>query len=209
MARFDLESSQRRLSKGRGEAKEHADRARRESAPRWSIAADEMARYAELLDELAPDAEFQVRKDQPRVAAAVARAEHYSRLKHKYERAACYPWLPIAPDPPEPHEGAMDRLCRGGVQSRELSQRSPPIHRGNLRDAIAAELAGCGGPPPQVFGFESRIFDEFTYKITRCEPPRLDSTRGAVDPFPRRPVPLGIQLEPAHPDQQRDDRPDG
>jgi hypothetical protein len=102
MARFDLESSMRRLSKGRQEAKEHADRARRESAPRWSIAADEMARYAELLDELARGAEFQVRKDQPRVAAAVARAEHYSRLRIRYERAAARRWLPVAPDPPPP-----------------------------------------------------------------------------------------------------------
>jgi hypothetical protein len=66
MARFDLESSQRRLNKAREEAKEHADRARRKSAPRWSIAADELARYAELLDEIARSAEFQVRKDQPR-----------------------------------------------------------------------------------------------------------------------------------------------
>ena len=29
-------------------------------------------------------------------------ATHYARLKDKYERAARYPWLPIAPDPPLP-----------------------------------------------------------------------------------------------------------
>ncbi len=29
-------------------------------------------------------------------------AEHYRRMAEKYERAARYPWLPVAPDPPEP-----------------------------------------------------------------------------------------------------------
>jgi hypothetical protein len=38
-----------------------------------------------------------------RVAALEgALAGHYSRLTAKYERAARYPWLPVAPDPPEP-----------------------------------------------------------------------------------------------------------
>ena len=27
---------------------------------------------------------------------------YYLELKHKYERAARYPWLPVAPDPPPP-----------------------------------------------------------------------------------------------------------
>lgn len=27
---------------------------------------------------------------------------HHSELARKYERAARYPWLPVAPDPPEP-----------------------------------------------------------------------------------------------------------
>jgi hypothetical protein len=27
---------------------------------------------------------------------------HYAALKRKYERAASRPWLPVAPDPPEP-----------------------------------------------------------------------------------------------------------
>jgi hypothetical protein len=30
------------------------------------------------------------------------RVEHFERLGLKYERAARYPWLPVAPDPPEP-----------------------------------------------------------------------------------------------------------
>ncbi len=29
-------------------------------------------------------------------------AMHYDLLRLKYERAARYPWLPVAPDPPEP-----------------------------------------------------------------------------------------------------------
>lgn len=29
-------------------------------------------------------------------------AEYYNRLARKYEYAARYPWLPVAPDPPEP-----------------------------------------------------------------------------------------------------------
>ena len=27
---------------------------------------------------------------------------HFEKLRAKYERAARYPWLPVAPDPPEP-----------------------------------------------------------------------------------------------------------
>ncbi len=30
------------------------------------------------------------------------RDDHLLRLAAKYERAARYPWLPVAPDPPEP-----------------------------------------------------------------------------------------------------------
>jgi hypothetical protein len=30
------------------------------------------------------------------------RVEHFDQLRLKYERAARYPWLPVAPDPPEP-----------------------------------------------------------------------------------------------------------
>jgi hypothetical protein len=30
------------------------------------------------------------------------RSEYHRRLRRKYERAARYPWLPVAPDPPEP-----------------------------------------------------------------------------------------------------------
>jgi hypothetical protein len=29
-------------------------------------------------------------------------ADHYARLRGKYERAAARPWLPVGPDPPEP-----------------------------------------------------------------------------------------------------------
>jgi hypothetical protein len=29
-------------------------------------------------------------------------ADHYLALRRKYERAARYPWLPVAPDPAEP-----------------------------------------------------------------------------------------------------------
>lgn len=29
-------------------------------------------------------------------------ANHHTRLEEKYARAARYPWLPVAPDPPEP-----------------------------------------------------------------------------------------------------------
>jgi hypothetical protein len=30
------------------------------------------------------------------------RREYYDQMRKKYERAARYPWLPVAPDPPEP-----------------------------------------------------------------------------------------------------------
>ena len=29
-------------------------------------------------------------------------AEYHATLQRKYERAACYPWLPVTPDPPDP-----------------------------------------------------------------------------------------------------------
>jgi hypothetical protein len=41
-----------------------------------------------------------------RLAVAVSRwrikRDYYAALRIKYERAARYPWLPVAPDPPEP-----------------------------------------------------------------------------------------------------------
>jgi hypothetical protein len=36
------------------------------------------------------------------VAKSTRIAEHFARLKRKYERAARYPWLPVEPDPLEP-----------------------------------------------------------------------------------------------------------
>lgn len=39
----------------------------------------------------------------PRTTAAFfQRAEYYEALGAKYQRAARYPWLPVAPDPPPP-----------------------------------------------------------------------------------------------------------
>jgi hypothetical protein len=29
--------------------------------------------------------------------------QYHERLAAKYEQAACYPWRPLEPDPPEPH----------------------------------------------------------------------------------------------------------
>jgi hypothetical protein len=40
--------------------------------------------------------------DQQRVARGEQMAVYHRALKIKYERAARYPWLPVAPDPPEP-----------------------------------------------------------------------------------------------------------
>ena len=37
-------------------------------------------------------------------AEAQCYATYYRSLRLKYERAARYPWLPVAPDPPEPGE---------------------------------------------------------------------------------------------------------
>jgi hypothetical protein len=38
-----------------------------------------------------------------RLAKMKVQAAHYARQRAKYERAARYPWLPVAPDPPEPN----------------------------------------------------------------------------------------------------------
>jgi hypothetical protein len=46
------------------------------------------------------EAELQQWKDMK--AAHNTLANYHGRLRRKYERAARYPWLPIAPDPPEP-----------------------------------------------------------------------------------------------------------
>jgi hypothetical protein len=45
------------------------------------------------------DASGRLAPGNPRDRAVV---DHYHSLHEKYERAARYPWLPIAPDPPEP-----------------------------------------------------------------------------------------------------------
>jgi hypothetical protein len=36
------------------------------------------------------------------LGTASERAAHHGRLKRRYERAAWHPWLPVAPNPPEP-----------------------------------------------------------------------------------------------------------
>jgi hypothetical protein len=38
-----------------------------------------------------------------RLAKMKDQADHYARLRAKYERAARYPWLRIVPDPPVPY----------------------------------------------------------------------------------------------------------
>jgi hypothetical protein len=48
--------------------------------------------------------EERLKADEVRRAQASA---YYIDLIQKYERAARYPWLPVAPDPPEP-EGIND-----------------------------------------------------------------------------------------------------
>ena len=40
--------------------------------------------------------------DPQRVARGEQMAAYHRELKIKYERGARYPWLPVAPDPPEP-----------------------------------------------------------------------------------------------------------
>jgi hypothetical protein len=40
--------------------------------------------------------------DPREVEQAGKRVEFHDRLRLKYERAALYPWMPVAPDPPEP-----------------------------------------------------------------------------------------------------------
>jgi hypothetical protein len=42
------------------------------------------------------------RGDPQRVARGEQMATYHRGLRIKYERAARYPWLPVAPDPPEP-----------------------------------------------------------------------------------------------------------
>ena len=42
------------------------------------------------------------RKPAAWIARHQARFEHHLAMMRKYERAARHPWLPLAPDPPEP-----------------------------------------------------------------------------------------------------------
>jgi hypothetical protein len=66
---------------------------------RYMIAeADEYRIAIESGTSLHPEA-----KNYPRYEARErARGRFHLRLAAKYERAARYPWLPVAPDPPEP-----------------------------------------------------------------------------------------------------------
>lgn len=54
-----------------------------------------------LLDQLAEENEAELRIHED-AQLFTRKAEHFANLKQKYERAARYPWLPVAPDPPEP-----------------------------------------------------------------------------------------------------------
>jgi hypothetical protein len=78
---------------------------------RRSASYDRLARYYAERETLSLDlmAAF-ARPDRPELSEVCsveyarnrAFAEHEERLKRKYRRAARYPWLPVAPDPPEP-----------------------------------------------------------------------------------------------------------
>ena len=58
-------------------------------------------------EELAIAFDMKVAAEGKEHAAAEARAmqpiiDYYAALRHKYERAAARPWLPVDPDPPPP-----------------------------------------------------------------------------------------------------------
>jgi hypothetical protein len=42
------------------------------------------------------------RADLSKAPAWLSLADHHRAMESKYRYAACYPWLPVAPDPPEP-----------------------------------------------------------------------------------------------------------
>lgn len=58
-------------------------------------------KYRRRLADCSPGAEPNVH-DLRRYSLFSRRLAHYTALKAKYEHCARYPWLPVAPDPPEP-----------------------------------------------------------------------------------------------------------
>ena len=63
--------------------------------------AEEQADFEAGSLEYADDARGE-RGDRQRVERGELMATYHRGLKLKYERAARFPWLPVAPDPPEP-----------------------------------------------------------------------------------------------------------
>ncbi len=45
---------------------------------------------------------FATRPGEQPVTSVMANRDYYAAMREKYERAARSPWLPVAPDPPEP-----------------------------------------------------------------------------------------------------------
>src|SRR5262245_46043912 len=97
--RMKKDAARYRQHAARFEAEERSRRRRieglRSQAERRSLAAREHPedRYA-VLDELAAQV-FRARAE-----IEERRLDHFARLRLKYERAARYPFLPVAPDPP-------------------------------------------------------------------------------------------------------------
>ncbi len=60
--------------------------------------ADAVETWAELATQARDQAAWHARS----IAQEGPKSEYFARMRWKYERAARYPWLPVAPDPPEP-----------------------------------------------------------------------------------------------------------
>jgi hypothetical protein len=68
------------------------------NSKKHSSAVDRLSKVEFLHDDL----QYVLANERKSLARRNEEIEYFIHLKHKYERAARYPWLPVEPDPPEP-----------------------------------------------------------------------------------------------------------
>ena len=74
------------------------------------------------------------------------RVLYFQRLRDKYQRAARYPWLPVAHDPPEPESGATPDL-EMGLLSAKGDMRDVTVPGSAYHHGVDGNRGGLGADP--------------------------------------------------------------
>jgi hypothetical protein len=158
------DSARRRMKIARDYAS--SERSNRRAIPLYAACADEFEAAAVQLEEAGAHDQARLKRLAARGMRNVAegtadQARYYSAMRVHYERAARYPWLPLAPDPPRPKY----RLRR---ETRTLSP-DPPVP--DFRFALVAPYLAISCIPCVLYlGREVRRSPKSTRGNRRDQP---------------------------------------